>query len=258
MRHLSLEDLARLVDEPQGPGEAAHLRDCLACRLELAEMRAQGAELADLPAAEPPPELWSRIEARLLDEGLVCAGEALPRHAAVRRAAWWTPSLRAAAAVLLVLGGAALGWAFRGRTAAHGGTDPVAVGPIRVTPPAGEQGGTGLPDASAVPGAALASTGGRPAAGARSPEAVRAEQALRRAEADYAAALRRYAELADPGSGADVGTRLRALDGIVATTRQAIDRNPGDPVANGYHLAAVEERRALLHQVATQNDTTWY
>jgi hypothetical protein len=257
MRHLSLEDLARLVDEPVGPGEAAHLRDCLACRLELAEMRTQSEELSGLPAVEPPPELWGRIELRLLEEGLANGGAIHVDRPAARRAAWYTPSLRAAAAVLLVAGGTVAGWEWRGRIATHGPSDAVAVSPVRVTPPESSSSGY-EPVSAAGQQATLVSGGAERPAGARSAEAQQAEQALRRAEADYATALRRYAELADPASGADVGTRLRALDGIVATTRQALNRNPGDPVANGYHLAAMDERRALLRQVATQNDTTWY
>ena len=39
MQHLDLEAIARLVDEAPEPHEAEHLRGCLVCRRELAELR---------------------------------------------------------------------------------------------------------------------------------------------------------------------------------------------------------------------------
>ncbi|MDB4952338.1 MAG: hypothetical protein JWM27_4987, partial [Gemmatimonadetes bacterium] len=163
----------------------------------------------------------------------------------------------------LLLGGAAAGWAWRGRAAGGpASAGEMAMSPVRATPPARAAAALSPGDAEArpsAPGATFASAAdGRTAGRTPSPQARQAEQALRKAEADYAAALRRYAELADPASGADAGTRLRALDGIVAATRDALDRDPRDPVANGYHLAAMEERRSLMRQVANQNESTWY
>jgi hypothetical protein len=272
MRHLSLEDLARLVDEAPEAGEAAHLRDCIACRLELAEMRAQTEELAELPAVEPPAALWDRIEARLVEEGL---SREMPAARPVRRVIWLHPALRTAAAVVLLIGaGAAAGWLLRGHPTSPGtlaageGTRRTAAEPSPAvqgaqavpadagTPPSG----AADPDLEgARPSVASFASAGGPRPG-RQPSAaeVAAERALRRAERDYAAALRRYAEIADPASGADAATRLRALDGIVAATGDALDRDPGDPVANGFHLAAMEERQRVLRQVASQNESTWY
>ena len=60
MQHLDLEQLARLVDEPAEPAEAEHLRGCLVCRRELAEMRAQTEALGSLEDPEVPPASCGR------------------------------------------------------------------------------------------------------------------------------------------------------------------------------------------------------
>ncbi|HEX2190309.1 MAG TPA: hypothetical protein VHG51_15480, partial [Longimicrobiaceae bacterium] len=79
MQHLTLEAVARLVDEAPEPGEALHLRECLTCRRELAEMRAQTEALARLATPEPSPRAWTALEARLVEEGLLRTGRA-PRR----------------------------------------------------------------------------------------------------------------------------------------------------------------------------------
>ena len=56
MQHLTLEEVARLVDEAPEPAEAEHLRSCLVCRRELEELRRVTSELADLPDPEPAPD----------------------------------------------------------------------------------------------------------------------------------------------------------------------------------------------------------
>jgi hypothetical protein len=80
---------------------------------------------------------------------------------------------------------------------------------------------------------------------AADPAVRQAEKQLADAEAAYLVALQRYAAIADPSSGADPATRMAALDRMIATTRQALERAPGDPVINAYHLAAVREREQL-------------
>jgi hypothetical protein len=272
MQHLSLEDLARLVDEPPEPDEAAHLRGCLVCRREMEEMRAQTEDLAGLADPEPSPGAWRALEERLAAEGLV-RGPA--RVTAMPRRVWLHPALRVAAAAALFLLGAGAGAGYWARHARGDGTQPLANAPTAgarpspdgaadsqpgttVLPPGG---GTAGEDADGLPanGARFTSSGDTGGAGTpkRSPEAEAAARELARARADYEAALRRYAELADPSSGADPVTRLDALNGLVATTRTALDRAPGDPVTNGYHLAAVEERDALIRQMR-QNESTWF
>ncbi|MEW5931711.1 MAG: hypothetical protein AB1941_29940, partial [Gemmatimonadota bacterium] len=121
MQHLTLEAVARLVDEAPEPDEALHLGECLACRRELAQMRAQTGALARLADPEPPAAAWAALEAGLAEEGLLRRGAAAPR-----RQAW----LRAAAAVaLLVAGGAggALVWS-------RGGGGGTAAAPFPAAP----------------------------------------------------------------------------------------------------------------------------
>ncbi len=50
---------------------------------------------------------------------------------------------------------------------------------------------------------------------------------------------------------------MTALERMIATTREALERTPGDPVINGYHLAAVRERDALSRQLAGA-DKDWF
>lgn len=90
-----------------------------------------------------------------------------------------------------------------------------------------------------------------------------AAQRLESAESAYAAALTAYSRLG--GSPApDPVSRLAALEGIVLTTRAALNDAPADPVINGYHLTALEQRDALLRQLDTggeqepEGEQVWY
>lgn len=273
MQHLTLEAVARLVDEPPEPEESLHLRECLTCRRELGEMRAQTQELARLADPEPSPFAWAALEARLAEEGLVRG-----RVAAPREHAW----LRAAAAVALLVMGGAGGMAVWSR----GGGDGPASGPAPLAPqvavapapewepadPATAGPGAPLTAAEAVRTvASMPATQATPAAaggGAARRVAVadgvpRAEQrrestaALESAERDYLQALARYAESAS-AEDADPVTRLATLEGMVRATRYALERAPEDPVINGYHLAAMGQRDAMLRQIARSSEETWY
>lgn len=72
---------------------------------------------------------------------------------------------------------------------------------------------------------------------------------VRQTESAYLDALTRYAELSETGQTIDPVNRLAALEGIVYTTRAALQESPADPVINGYHLAALSQREALLRQI---------
>ncbi|WP_083847201.1 anti-sigma factor domain-containing protein [Deinococcus gobiensis] len=83
----------------------AHLAQCPACRAEVARQRDALYGLAQaLPAADPPPGTWERIEARRAPG----AGPATP---SVGRPPWWGLGLAAGVALLLA-GGVASGWLF--------------------------------------------------------------------------------------------------------------------------------------------------
>lgn len=76
-----------------------------------------------------------------------------------------------------------------------------------------------------------------------------AAQQLQQAEALYHAALANYARTGGEIPAADPISRLAALEGIVLTTRAALNEAPADPVINGYHLTALEQRDALLRRI---------
>lgn len=291
MQHLDLETLARLVDEAPEPHEAAHLRDCLACRRELAELREQTEALAGLGALQPPAGAWAALEARLVAEQLVRA----PAAAAVtgraagsaRGLGLYRPQVRIAAALaLFLLGGAAGAALWRGGGGARGAMDILPV--ADAVRPAGRVQGLVDPERlyAATPqpapaqaaedgnGARLAMNGTAPAAtrpavgavpprrqaprGATRAEANQAARELVQAQADYVGALQRVAAIADPASGNPPETRLAALDQLVGFTAAALERVPGDPVVNGYHLAAVAERDALRRRMDRDATAEWF
>ena len=101
MEHLSLENLARLVDEAPTPGERDHLDACKACTAELAALREQTQELGALPELLPPMGDWRVLEARLRSEGLIEDAGLFRRLGLAQTPPW----MKAAAAVLLFLGG---------------------------------------------------------------------------------------------------------------------------------------------------------
>src|SRR5688572_23991021 len=119
MLHLSSERLAALADSEPTPLEADHLAACAACARERAASRA----LLMMARAEReqlgmPLTRWDSLAPELHRAGLVAAGalmsapppagetELAARSASVRRAVRW---LQAAAVLVLVGGGAALG-----------------------------------------------------------------------------------------------------------------------------------------------------
>jgi hypothetical protein len=89
-------------------------------------------------------------------------------------------------------------------------------------------------------------------------EADRAARERMQAQAAYMGALQRLAAIADPASGNTPETRLAALDRLVQLTAEALDRVPGDPVINGYHLAAVAERDAVRREMERDASTEWF
>lgn len=288
MQHLTTEALARLVDEPPDALEAAHLDGCPACREELEALRRQTVALAGLAEgvpAEPPPEHWDAIVSGLARD---TAGAPLDDLALRRRArAWQTPWFRVAAAVVLYALGTGTGLALRARsTAAEGGkASPVGQAPTTTAaqpstlaattspaaPVTAEDGGT-LTAQSATPAADQAPAGrltsneeGTTPHLRRAPDASEARtpqealQYVRAAEQAYAQAYARYTELAQPPQPEDFVTRIAALQSIVLTTQQALDRAPADPVINGYHLTAVAQRDAALRQAALRSsDGRWF
>ena len=245
MSHLTLETLARLVDDAPDPTEAGHLDICPQCRDELEALRADAAALHALPDPDPSIAQWIRLEQRLEREGLM------------RRSRRWQPALLrlAAALAIFVLGAVSATLALRPRerqlmTANDAPLRTVTAQPETIYVPAATLAENALPAPERAP--TTASIG---AVAARTTEEAMAR--LRSVESDYMAALTRYSELSGRLADGDPLARLAALESIVATTRAALGRAPADPVINGYHLTAVAQRDALLRQVSASG-STWY
>lgn len=117
MEHLSIEHLARLVDEAPTAEERAHVDACLECRRELAALKEQSAALGALPELLPPKGDWQVLEAQLRSEGLVRDPGLFTRLGLAQTPSW----MKAAAAAVLFLSGAGAG-----ATATALTTEPVA------------------------------------------------------------------------------------------------------------------------------------
>jgi hypothetical protein len=231
MSHLTLESLARLVDEPATADEHAHLEGCAACRTALDEMRAQTVALAALPVHVPPSTAWAGITARLREHD----------HHRERRSG---NVLRIAAAIgLFAVGAATQAMLSAGGPARAGNAGSEARGRDNV-------GDAGVQHAAAT--AELISSS--------APATIDdATARLRIAEALYTRALLDYATLASPEPPRDAVARLATLEAIVLTTRAALERAPADPIINTYHLAAQAERETLLGQLRSISEAgRWY
>ena len=224
--HLTLESLARLVDEPPSSPEQAHLDNGATCRATLAELGAQTSALAARPSYAPPAGEWDAIAARLRDD-----------HR--RRDRMFVSFGRAAAAIALLAIGAASQAALSGARAARAA-------------------GGAADTASAAPAGQAGATIDLVAAGA--PKTLdEATARLRVAETMYQRALLDYASLASPQPPQDAVARLATLEAIVLTTRAALERAPADPLINTYHLAAQAERESLLAQLRRRSEAgQWY
>jgi hypothetical protein len=275
MSHLTLEDLARLVDEAPGAHESAHLGTCEECRLQLDALRDDVQALSMLPDMAPPADSWAAIERRLTDEGLIRT------RRSSRNVPWPRLAQLAAALVLFIAGSLA------GRISAGPGGQMMADAPSAGSAPAPTAGDTGAapqdrtapapvyvaagqpavqqheaaqpPPRSAPPAnpnVTLASSGFDLSAQPRTMDEAITQ--LRQAEDLYLVALTRYAEMATQAEAGDPVARLAALQSIVMTTQAALNQTPTDPVINGYHLTALSHRDAALRQVAAATGDRWY
>jgi len=218
MEHLTIEGLARLVDEPARPEEAKHLAACRACADELAALKAQTESLGALPEILPPQGDWRVLEARLRSEGLV-RDPSLFQKLGLARTPSWMP---AAAAVVLFLGGAGVGSAVTGR---------------------------GVVDAPGAP-AQLAIRSVEDAA-----SAVRdAEQAYVTAVSRYRELMETQG---GDATSVDPVTRYAALEHLVSVSQAAVRQAPGDPFLNGFLASALAERDAAARQVSAHRDN-WF
>jgi hypothetical protein len=261
MSHLTIETIARLVDETPDADEAAHLAACDACRAELDALRDDVRALATLPDMTPAPDAWDALAQRLAAEGITRTGRAA--------SLWFRPLLQAAAAAVVFLGGLTAG---RVIASSSGTSDEgVSQGSIAAEDAASQQ-RTDFSDAVPVTTAAPRAAGGaavgnpsvtfasseEPARYASPRTADEAAALLRQTEELYLSALTRYAEFATQPDAGDPVARLAALQSIVMTTQAALSQAPTDPIINGYHLTALAQRDATLRQVAAATNDRWY
>ena len=115
--HLDLDALADVLADEGEPRDTAHLSGCASCTSRLAELQAADARVAAALSTLPPPavpaELADRLTAALAAEAPLRAGSAavtaLPAPGSRRRT--WLP---AAAAAVLLLSGAGIGYSLLG------------------------------------------------------------------------------------------------------------------------------------------------
>jgi hypothetical protein len=244
MSHLTIETLARLVDESPDPTENGHLDICETCREELEFLRADAAALRGLPDPQPPIAAWVALEQRLENEGLV------------RRTSWTTHAMRIAAILVVFVLGSVMGAMFMRPNA---GPVVATTQQPALTMPAAAVSQQPIINDTPRSAAVMAAT---PIAGPRLNvrPAATAEEALarlREAEGAYLSALGRVSDFTGRADNTDPVARLAALESIVATTRAALGQAPADPVINGYHLTAVAQRDATLRQLAASGQN-WY
>lgn len=171
----------------------------------------------------PPLNDWRTIAARMREEGLI--RESSGGWASTR------PWMQAAAAVLLLVGGIAIGRATIGLPST-------------------------LDNSVATTGATPPSAASRPvASGSASFASVdEATAALDRAAREYENASRflaaNNASQPNNDSSAIYTARLAALDQVVNATESALQTAPHDPVINQYYLATMGARVATQQMVA--------
>lgn len=220
MLHLSPERIAALADETPTPAEAAHLGVCGNCTAELAAQRkvlrlAAGAQ----PIVGAPLTDFSALLPRLRAEGIAAPRDGV---AVARR---WT--VRVAASLVLVLGGAVVGRV----------TVPTPL-PVLPMPTAGA---TQVTSASVNEASSFKSSDD-------------AMQALTVSQRTYenAAAFLAAQDTTAHFIGLNENTyrkRLEALDQMAAITRAALYQAPQDPVLNQAVLATQSARLATLRQI---------
>lgn len=201
-------------------------------------------ELDELVARErergaPPLTDWDSLAERLRAEGLIKE----KRFGGSGGSSGFAPRvwMQAAAALLLVAGGAAIGRF----TAPAAATVNTASQSAPIT-------GTAAQTASAA-GVGNATTASNTVSEFRSPEEAwdvlnRSGEEYQRASAYLSAS---NTEVPLPTNPDTYRTRLAALDNVMTEMRSALNEAPHDPVINQYYLATVGAREATLRQLGT-------
>ena len=178
---------------------------------------------------QPPLNEWQAIAARARDEGLIRES---PSRGWASSQSW----VQAAAAVLLLIGG-------------------IAIGRTTIGLPSATQNTASLPSENAVPSSAPVVDAAQPSsASANFASLEEASATLDRAVEDYKRATEFLAANNSSGrpsdSAAMYSKRLVALDQVFNATESALQTAPHDPVINQYYLATMGARAATRQMVA--------
>ena len=215
MSHLNPERLAELADGSPTAEESAHLASCLTCERER-RAHEKVLELARITGEHelPPLTNFEVLSEQLRLEGRISSGD--PTRGRFSSGAWW---MRAAAAILLIASGVAIG---------------------RLSMGAAQSDGQQLAETTAVASPSFES-------------ADEARATLIRAERDYRGALTWLAqndsEVTDLQGPDAYRARLAVLDELAGAARRGVDEAPYDPLLSQYYLSTLAARQATLEQL---------
>lgn len=219
MSHLSAERLAALIDEQPTPAELAHLASCTPCRLERGAYEAVSEMAKTGPTLGTPLTSWTKLAPRLRHDGIIDSGRGVGRGRTVLRA--W----QAAAAVLLVVGGTAIGRLSAGA-------------PLLQSPDAKD--GSAALTADGVPN--FRSVAEAQAVASRSQNVYQASMAFIASRDSNSLAI---------SSPAAIKTRLATLDRVSQIVGAALEDAPYDSVINTLYLNAQGQREASMRQLSS-------
>lgn len=227
MSHLHPERLAALADGEPTAAEATHISSCSSCAHEIAaHRRLLMLAWQERETLSAPLTGWDTLAESLRGEGLLRDGATrAPRGGSRGGGPAW---LQAAAAVVILVGGMAIGRQ----------TLPASVG--RETASVGRQSANTRLTSSTDTAIAF-----------RSP--AEAISVLQRAERDYRMAMMYLAGQDTLTRAADdpaiYRARLAALDEMAGVALDAVHQAPQDPMMNRYYLATLGARDATLRQL---------
>lgn len=221
MSHLSIERLAALADEQATADEKEHLTRCETCARELDAHRSllamAGTERESMGL---PLTRWDSLSERLRVEGLMLGSGHPP-------ASRW--ALQAAAALLLVAGGVALGRVSTGQPALPGLT--------------GNQSSTQSARGRNAPDSL-------PMTFASVDDATRWKDYYSEGYQRALAFLAQHDSAARPvETPAVMRARLAALNQVSKTMQEALSDAPYDPIINDFYLNSFGQREATLRQL---------
>lgn len=221
MSHLPTERLAALVDETPSAEEMLHLASCAECARERAAFR----NLAELATAESarigaPITTWESLRPALIADGVIDRGRGLDLRARHVRRPW----LQAAAAVLLVTGGAMAG--------RYSATGTVFV----------EQTPTPTAQTAAITSDSLPNF-------ETIEQAKAAQQRYQMLYQNVTAFIAQRQDTTPASTAAAKRVRLSALDRANQVFGEAMTEAPNDPVISGAYLTTAGQREATLRQL---------